>query len=405
MALSRALSQQERWFIKYRINIANAVEMKTPRLADEFVAFLIDQVAGFRLRTDDKNFFVVDTPPEVEKLPPRVNTVFGMCDYGEYGLQPDYAKRLGRIAQNGRYVAWNVPHGLYDGVSCSILAANFERGKKLPTQIFPDAVDHALADQLATVKDPLDHVRAIAGTTKVEWSHPPIKVPDGCRNASHLAGLPYESFLCYNPKTNKFVGLTDVFWRAALLVAHAHTPGQTSYRFSTWVNLRPYMKPTGTGNTITTVVVDAPGAHEGMTIQQLEEVVRRDFAAKVKAKTYLTSLACFNENVPFVEPTSCYFDVSNSGYYPQDKKIVDMFLIQSMTADTSIVAFGLGAATNFGGSRDRQFFRLPYSQCVFTHSDTARIWAALIHSMQHHPKNMTVGEAVRDLRNVMDKME
>jgi hypothetical protein len=328
-----------------------------------------------------------------------------MCSYGEYALEPDYSKRLGRLAKHDCRVAWNLPHGLYDGVSFSILASNFEKGRKLPTQIFPDAIDDALVDQLATVKDPSQHVREIENATKVAWSHAPIKMPAGFRNASHEAGLAYNSLLCYNPKTNKFVGLSDVLWRSALLVAHAHTPGQSVYSFSTWVNLRPYTKPMGTGNTITPVVIEALGANEGMTLAQFEDAIRRGFSAKVKSKAYLTSLASFNENVPFFVPTAAYFDVSNSGYYPADKKIVDEFLIQSMTTESAVVALGLGAATNFGGSRDRQFFRLPYSQSTFTHSETARLWAGLIHSMQHHPKNMTVGEAIRDLRDLMNKME
>jgi hypothetical protein len=403
MALSRPLSQQEKWFIRTRVNLPTSMELRTPRLADEFAAFLIKHVQGFHLRTDDERFIVTDTPAEVEKLPPNVRTVFGMYGYAEYGLEVDYATRLGRVAVNGCNVAWNLPHGLYDGVSLSHLATWFERGNAPPPQIFPDAPDTALADQLLKVTDAARHAKEIAQTTKLAWSHPPIKFPVGTRNDSYEVALPYSSLPCYNPKTNKFVGLSDIMWRSAPIIGHAYTPGQKNFSFSTWVNLRPYMKPTTVGNTITPVVIEAPGADETWTLNKLQDVIRRNFTDKIKDKAYLRSLAAFDENVPFEMPTAAYFDVSNSGYYPAGGKIVDMFLVQSMPTQACILALPWGAATNYGGSRDRQFFRLPYSQAVFTRSDARKIFAAILHAVQHLRGNMTVKEAIIELRDVIEK--
>jgi hypothetical protein len=405
MSLSRPLSEQERWFVTARMNLPTTMELKNERLATEWVDFLTKTCSGFNLRTDDKSWIVTDTPPEIEKLPPNVKTQFGMYCYAQYGLEPDYTKRLGRIAMNGRYVAWNISHSLYDGVSLSYVSSKFQKGEKLPSLPFPDAADFELRDELAKVTraDALRHGEEIATTTKLHWSHPPIKFPVTVRNDSYEVELPYESFPCYNPKTNKFVGLSDVMWRGALLTAHAWDPGQPNWKISTWVNLRPYMKPTTVGNTITPVVIGAEGVQDNWTLKQLEEAVRKNFSAQIKNKAYLRSLRAFDKDIPYPTPVSSYLDVSNSGYYPSGGKIVDMFLVQSTPAAYAILALELGAATNYGGSRDKQYFRLPYSQSVYTRSDAGKIFTALLHSYQKQSGNMTVKEAVRDLQNVIEK--
>jgi hypothetical protein len=163
------------------------------------------------------------------------------------------------------------------------------------------------------------------------------------------------------------------------------------------------MRPTTVGNQITAIVLGAPGWQESWTLAQFEAAMRRNFTDQIKRKAYLRSLRVFDENIKIPEASSAYFDVSNSGYYPTGGKIVDMFLIQSFPAAYSIVALELGAATTYGGRYDRQFFRLPYSQSVFTRSDVRKVWTALIHAFQNHTPNLTVKEAIADLRGVIEK--
>jgi hypothetical protein len=312
---------------------------------------------------------------------------------------------LGRIGIDGTSVCWNISHSLYDGVSLSTLSSWFERGKAPPPQIFPDAADHGLRDQLVGISntDIQGYISQVQSATRIPWSHPPITYSPDVRNESFEDALSYTSMPCYNPKTNKFVGLTDAMWRATTLVAHAFNPGQANSTIMTWVNVRPYMKPTTVGNQITPIVIEARGWQENWTLAQFEAAIRRNFTDQIKAKAYLPSLLAFDENVPFPAPSSAYFDVSNSGYYPTGGKIVDMFLIQSFPAAYAISSLELGAATTYGGRYDRQFFRLPYSQSVFTRSDVRKIWTALIHAFQNHTPNLTVKEAIADLRGVMEK--
>jgi hypothetical protein len=381
------------------------MELKNDRLATEWVDYLLKYIQGFRLYTDDESWIVADKPTEVEKMPEGVRAIFGMYNWAEYGLSPDYKKRLGRIAIRGSSACWNISHSLYDGVSLSTLATWFERGQSPPPQVFPDASDYALRDQLVGVSDAdvHRHIAERETMTRIPWCHPPIPFTTDMRNESFEAALEYHTMPCYNPKTDKFVGLTDVMWRATLLLAHACNPGQTNSKISTWVNMRPYMSPTTVGNQITPIVIGAQGLQENWTLAQVEAAIRRSFTEQIKGKAYLKSLRAFDAKFPFPPPSSAYFDVSNSGYYPTGGKIVDMFLVQSFPAAYSIGALELGAATSYGGTRNRQFFRLPYSHAVFTRSEARKMWTALIHAFQNHTPNLTVKEAIADMRDVMEK--
>jgi hypothetical protein len=163
------------------------------------------------------------------------------------------------------------------------------------------------------------------------------------------------------------------------------------------------MHSTTVGNQIAPIVVGVPGWQESWTFAQFEAAMCRNFIDQIKSKAYLRSLRVFDANIRIRAASSAYFDISNSGCYATDGKIVDMFLVQSFSAACSIVSLELDAATTYSKRYDRQFFRLAYSQSVFTRSDVRKIWTALIHACQNHRPNLTVKEAIADLRGMIEK--
>jgi hypothetical protein len=129
------------------------MKLKNDSLATEWVDFMLKYVQRFRLSTDDRSWIVENKRLEAEKMAPGVQGVFGMYNWAEKALPPDYSKRLGRIWIDGSSVCWNISHNLYDGVSLSTLSTWFERGKSPAPQVFPDAADDALRDQIVGISD------------------------------------------------------------------------------------------------------------------------------------------------------------------------------------------------------------------------------------------------------------
>jgi hypothetical protein len=403
--LSRPITPSEAWFIEAYITMQCSAELVNARVATEFVDLLIKQIQAFHLTTDNKSLFVTNDPVEVEKVPAGLKSITGLCDWAEYALDLDHSKRLARVAINGSTVVWNASHGLHDGVSLCLLSNWFLNGGAPPPGPFPDTADTELQSEIAAVKDVSENIRRLDACSRVAWSHPPVPRPPGTRNGSLEVAMPYDVFACYNPKTDKFVGLTDALWRSAILAAHALTPDQDSYSCATWVNLRPYMKPTGVGNTICMVVVDAPGANGEWTLAELEAALRRDFSSQMKQKAYLRDLAAYGKGIPRKEQAAAFYDTSNSGYHPMGSKFVDLFLQESVPTHLSKRTLPLGAATIYGGPKKRQFFRSPYCQSVFTWRDANRLFLAVQHGLKHQPTNLKIKDALKELRQFVESLQ
>jgi hypothetical protein len=400
--LSRPISVFEKWFINSKLTLQSAAELVNPRVATEFVDYIIRTNPGYHLRTDGTNYIVEPSPPDVATIPASLKTAIDTSLWAETGLNPDFSKRLATIAVNGCHVVWNESHSVYDGVSLMHLVDRFQRGVPPTMKPFPAAVDERLRDTLSRITDAHRHVTAIANCSRVPWSHPIVKFHDSVRCDCHIAQLPWQALQCFDARKDKFIGLTDALWRSAMLVAHAIDPSQSNFACCTWVNLRPYLNDTDIGNTISPLVVAAPGATKEMTVGQFEERIRRDFAAKLKRNDQLLGLKSYVDDLDIALKPASFYDVSNSGYFPNAGPFVDMFLMQSALTSMSLWAIAFGSATLYGGPNRKILFRYPYSQAVYTRKDTERYMKALMHSLQFITAKMTVKDAIAQLRTVLD---
>jgi hypothetical protein len=398
--LSRPISSLETWFVYWGMTLQYSAILRNARKATEFTDFLLKYVHGFHLRTDFKQLIVTEKPVTIEAVPRNLKTVFPLCSWAEYGLGIDPMQRLARIAVRDDTVVWNASHAIQDGVSFTSLMDWFNRGTAPPPSVFPVAPDVELAEQVRTVPSVAPYIQEHDSCTQIEWSHQPIELPEGTRVDSFELCVPCESVQCYNPKTEKFVGLNDSFWRSAMLVGHAFTPTQPSWRCCTWVNLRPFMKPGGVGNVIGSIMIGAPGAGPEWTLADVDAAIRRDFQKKMKNKMYLDYLAMHSRAVPPNPPPGAFFDVSNAGYCPMGDNFIDVFLQPSVLAKHCLMALPLGVVSQFQGGRKKCFIRYSYSRAVFVKKDAEKVFRGVVHSLQHFKGNLKVKDALKELREL-----
>jgi hypothetical protein len=153
-------------------------------------------------------------------------------------------ERLAAIATRGTHVAFSIRHIDFDGVSSLILMDRFSRNLFVPPAAFPIRTDERLGNFLSGVTG-AEHFRAIK---RLFSNRRRTYSQIGMRNARASASIQRLHLVKYfNPKTNKFVGLTDSLWSAGVLTVHVLNPGQHHHGCLAWVNLRPFLNDNSIG--------------------------------------------------------------------------------------------------------------------------------------------------------------
>jgi hypothetical protein len=400
--LSRALTPYEKWYTRAFISGQLGVELINPRVATEFADFVIKNVCGYRLRCDGENVIAINSPVPVATLPSSLNNARDIVQYTELVGRPNFSERLATIAIRDNLVAISVAHNVLDGVSFLRLLQGFERGQLKPQSTFPDAVDDLLKNELAAIELPSASNSGPDPLAVIPWSSPLRDSGDRPRMDWLMIELPPHTATCYNPKTEKFVGLTDVLWGATALVCHAIKPGQPGYGSTMWISLRDCLKRYDLGNLIAPLTVAPEKVSPEMSIGDFEKSFRRDFQEKMKKREWLYELKVMATTGAKTRSGSAFFDNSNVGYFPTTGPFVDAWTQESETAMYCNQAFPLCSVTLFGKENARLTLRLPFSPHVFTRSDAARAFKGVQHYVQHIRRNMKVGDAIREIREAID---
>jgi hypothetical protein len=313
----------------------------------------------------------------------------------------DWSKRVSAVAVNDRFVAFTGGHPFLDGVSFLLTAERFKRGELVIPRKLPIAVDQHFAAEIESSLDTSEHVKSMHTLTSVPWSGSIVRQhPGDCRAMAIPGNIPSPTLKCYNPKTKRFVRLTDALWRTAILTGLALNPAQKGIGCSTWVSVREYIKEGDTGNLIAPLTIRADGISMDATVQDLDDALRRDFKDKMKKKKFLNALKATLGAMPVPRVRASFFDCSNVGYFETGGPFTDFWLEQTMAGRLCTSAIALGIATVFGGDNARVIMRYPCSPWVFTRSDAVRGYKAVVHSFQNLAPKTKLKDAIRELKEV-----
>jgi hypothetical protein len=394
---SRPLTYYETWFAS---SIQFAVEMRSARLATEFADYLIRSIAGFRMRRDATALYRQNSPVEVATIPPELKTSRDVTLWADAGLRPLVANRVAAIAVRDTHVALSVNHVAFDGVSFILLMDRFLRGEFQEQPVFPIPVDVQIKDLLAASLNTEEHRAARLRLASLPWTSPRSKTGEDDSHCDFIIGeLTPSTVKCYNPKTDRFVGLTDVLWRSSILAAHALHP-QKHYGCFTWVNIRPYIKVDTVGFVVGPCSMIAEGVTDDLTIGEFQKRLRRDFTDKIKRRYWLNGVKLMATDVAMPRLPNSMFDVSNVGYFPIKGPFVDACGQMTPLASQFTPCIGLSSVTTFGNENAKLTLRYPYSQFVFTRSDAVRAYKAIVHSIQYIGLDVKIGDAIREMRQV-----
>jgi hypothetical protein len=403
--LSRPLTSYEKWYTNSFLSVQLGVELINPRVATEFAAFLMKTVSAFRLRCDGQNLIHHISPIPIGTIPSSINNSRDVVQYTELVGRPNFSERLASIAHRDNFVAMSVAHVALDGVSLIHLFHKFEKGQFEPQSTFPAAVDDILKSELTELGNQITSSSSSSSTVdplaSVPWSSPLRDSGDRPRIDALLTELPSPTLTCFDPKTEKFIGLTDVLWGACSLICHALQPQQTGYGSTMWASLRGYATKYELGNLIVPLTIFPAKVSSEMTIGEFEQSFRRDFVMKMKKREWLNELNVMLNSGSRPRAGSSFFDVSNVGYFPTTGPFVDTWSQQSQTAMSCNGALALAAVTVFGKENARLTLRLPYSQHIFTRSDASQIFKGIQYYLQHIKRNEKVGNAIREIREAI----
>jgi hypothetical protein len=404
--LSRALTPFEKWFFSTNEVVQFGVQLATSRYADQFIDFLDNSVPCCHLRSDGLTLTQEPAPLPISKLPPALRTARDAAIWAGDSFLPTYSQRLASIAARDNLVVLAVNHAFADGVSLLNLADAFSRGVprvvETGSQGLPVPLEVHLKDELAAPLDVSSHLSDVARHSCLPWSDSVPALPEDVRCAYQCAELPPTAFQCFDSKRNRLVGFSDAAWRSAILACAALNPSQTGFGTSTCLNMRPFLKENvQVGNIFVPVWVVADGISNETRIEELDRRLRRDFAAKMQQKKYINSFkACLN-GIEAPPHRASYVDVSNVGVFELRHPVLDVWAQQTVK---SRAGEGIISALTYGVS-SREFYkiivRMQTSPTVVNERDASRWFAALLHGLQHIRPSGTVGDAVRELRDVV----
>jgi hypothetical protein len=277
----------------------------------------------------------------------------------------------------------------------------FTRGVFEAQPQFPIAAEEMFRKQLSGPLNSSEHPNSRLLLSMLPWNTRRDVATEDDIYCDFLVGeyAPHE-VRCFNPKTNKFVGLTDALWRASVLTAHAFET-QKSYGCFTWVNMRPFVNDNSVGCVAAQCSVVAEGITYETTVGELEKRLRNDFVAKLKRGYCVGGIKSIIDNVPTPRPPSVFFDVSNVGYFPTVGPFVDAWGQMTPRARFFTDNIGLSSVTTYGNENAKLTLRYPYSQFVFTRAEASRAFRAIVHSVKNIGPEMKVGDAIRELREVV----
>jgi hypothetical protein len=399
--LSRPLTPYEKWYTNSFLSLQIGVELINPRVATEFANFVIKTLAAFRLSCDGNNFIHHTSPVQVGTIPSSINNARDVAQYTELVGRPNFSERLASIAIRDNFVAMSIAHVSFDGVALIRLFDRFQHGNFEPQSTFPVAVDDILKNELATLVPSTVSNTGPDPLAFVPWSSPLRDSGDRPRADTLLAELPSPSLTCFNPKTEKFLGLSDALWGAGALTCHAIHPEQSGYGSTMWVSLRGSVTQHELGNLIVPLMIAPEKVSSEMSIGDFEKTFRRDFEMKMKNREWLNELNAMLTTGSKPRSGSSFLDISNVGYFPTTGPFVDFWSQQSETAMSCNGALALAAATVFGKENARLTLRLPFSQHVFTRSDAARVFEGVQYYLQHIRRNAKVGDTIREIREAI----
>jgi hypothetical protein len=296
----------------------------------------------------------------------------------------------------------SVAHAVLDGVSLIQLFNRFLQRQFEAPPPFPEPMDTILRPELDRLQLPGPSPSSADPLASLPWSSPLRDSGDRPRVDALITELPSPALTCFNPKSEKFVGLTDALWGASALACHALYPGQPGYGSTMWVSLRGHLKKFDLGNLIVPLTVAPASVSPAMSISDFEKSFRRSFNAGMKSGAWLTEMKVLMDSGSRPRQGSSFFDVSNVGYFPTTGPFVDTWSQQSQTGMSCNGALALAAVTVYGKQKNaRLTLRLPYSPHVFTRSDMATVFKAVQHYLLHIRRDRTVGDAIREIREAI----
>jgi hypothetical protein len=383
------------------MSVQLGVELINSRVATQFADFVMKTVSAFRLRCDDENFIHHNSSIPINAIPSSLHTPCDVVQYIERVGRPNFSERLASIAIRDNFVAMSVAHSTFDGVSLIRLFQRFERGQFSPQSTFPNAVDDILKKELSN----LPPIASNSGTNPlavIPWSSPFRDSGDRPRIDVLLTNLPSHTLTCFNSKTEKFIGLTDVLWGASAIVSHAIHPEQSGYGSTMWVSMRGSVKEYEFGNFIVPLTIVPEKVSSNLSVGEFEKRFRRDFEIKMKKREWLNELNVMLKSGSRPIIGNSFFDVSNVGYFPTTGPFVDSWSQQSQTAMCCNGVLALAVATVFGRENAHLIMQLPFSQHVFTRSDATRVANGVKYYLQNINRKVKVGDAITQIRKAID---
>jgi hypothetical protein len=296
-------------------------------------------------------------------------------------------------------------HSFADGVSLLYLTEDFQRGKvPEPTSILPIPLETRFHDELLGPIDVSRHISDNGKRSFIPWSDTvDANLPEDVRCDYQFVELPASAFQCFNRAKNRVAGFNDALWRSIMLACAAVNPMEPSFATITCVNARPFLKGRSekTGNIFVPLCVTADGVTNETTIEELDRRLRRDFERKIKTKEYLASFKASLSGYGTARRKASFADVSNVGVFELEHPIVDVWAQQTMKSRT---VEGLVASLSYGITSKEQnniVVRLQTSPSVINGRDASRVFQSFMHSLQYIKPRVTVGEAIREIRETL----
>lgn len=288
-----------------------------------------------------------------------------------------------------------------DGVSFLDLTRRFLRGEIESAPTFPINLDDRLKNELAKPIDVRKHISDLSRLSNIQWSDTTeLNLPEDVRCEYQSVELPPNALRCYDSRKNRLVGFSDALWRSAVLACAAMNPSQRNFGTSTVVNMRPFINDTSIGNLVTQICVIADQVSDQTTIEELERRLRQDFTTKINQKRYLASLKAILNGYQMPPTRTAFPDTSNVGIFQIADPVVDLWIQQTMK---SRPIEGLFCALTFAMATKKDskiIVRLQTSPTVTNSKDAGRIFQAILHSLRYVRPNITVGDAIRELRGL-----
>jgi hypothetical protein len=403
--LSRPLSAFEKWFFDTNEVVQYAVTLATARHADEFIDFLTKSVSACHLRSDGESVIHDATPLPVTKLPSSLRTARDAAIWAGTSNLPTYSNRLASIAARDNLVVLSTCHSFTDGVSLLHLTNDFLHGKVAePTSTLPIPLEARFQDELSGPIDVSRHLADVGKRSSIPWSEKvDAKLPEDVRCDYQFVELPASAFQCFDREKNRVAGFNDALWRSIMLACAAVSPLEPSFGTITCVNARPFLKSRSekTGNIFVPLCVAADGVTKDTKVGELDRRLRRDFATKIETKEYLASFKASLNGYGTARKKASFADVSNIGIFELAHPIEDVWAQQTMKSRT---VEGLVASLSYGiKSKDQNkiVVRLQTSPSVIDRRDASRVFQSFLHSLQHVQPNVTVGDAIREIRQTL----